>query len=86
MVETETEIVIEDGVPIPETSYSNKYRLALEIMTVGQSFVLYGKAQRNITHSAAGSMKEMAKKRGQPIKKFTIRKQPDNFYRVWRIE
>lgn len=74
-------VPLDDSVPMPKpVAKSNRYRKVIRQMDTGQSFLVYGELLSNRARNAA---KLATRDEG---KEFTIRKEKDNFYRVWRTK
>lgn len=76
------DIVIEDGIPVPErhNKSNNKFRIACEKLEVGQSFVIKGSKHQD---RARGAAARVGKRTG---KVFTARHITGDTYRIWRVK
>ena len=72
-------VTIDTGVPVPETTGKGRPSIwPIDQLGVGESFVFPADKRQTIA-SAASRKKEGGKE-------FTIKKQDDTSYRIWRIK
>ena len=80
------EIVIDKGIPIPPTRGGSparsEYRIAMDSMEIGDSFVVFGKKQ----YAKVRNIQREYQRINNSVR-FTIRKDAEEgFWRIWRIE